>query len=92
MVFGNLFRRWNNSQIFTTHSFSNRWLRQNLSKRYKLMPVLEMVMHGFESRFSTLWTLNLYNSILGVYGAGCLLTEGCRGEGGYLINSEGNDL
>ena len=23
----------------------------------------------------------------GVYGAGCLLTEGCRG--GYLINSEG---
>ena len=25
----------------------------------------------------------------GVYGAGCLLTEGCRGEGGYLINKEG---
>ena len=25
----------------------------------------------------------------GIYGAGCLLTEGCRGEGGYLKNKEG---
>ncbi|XP_064839007.1 succinate dehydrogenase [ubiquinone] flavoprotein subunit, mitochondrial [Oncorhynchus masou masou] len=25
----------------------------------------------------------------GIYGAGCLITEGCRGEGGILINSEG---
>lgn len=25
----------------------------------------------------------------GIYGSGCLMTEGCRGEGGYLLNSLG---
>jgi len=25
----------------------------------------------------------------GIYGSGCLMTEGCRGEGGYLTNSNG---
>jgi succinate dehydrogenase (ubiquinone) flavoprotein subunit len=25
----------------------------------------------------------------GIYGAGCLITEGCRGEGGILRNSNG---
>ncbi len=25
----------------------------------------------------------------GIYGAGCLITEGCRGEGGILRNSQG---
>ncbi|KAK5641196.1 hypothetical protein RI129_009743 [Pyrocoelia pectoralis] len=25
----------------------------------------------------------------GIYGSGCLMTEGCRGEGGYLINGNG---
>ena len=25
----------------------------------------------------------------GIYGAGCLMTEGCRGEGGILLNANG---
>lgn len=29
------------------------------------------------------------NVILGIYGAGCLITEGVRGEGGFLVNSQG---
>lgn len=27
--------------------------------------------------------------VAGIYGAGCLITEGSRGEGGILRNSEG---
>ena len=27
----------------------------------------------------------------GIHGHGTLVTEGCRGEGGYLVNKDGND-
>jgi succinate dehydrogenase / fumarate reductase flavoprotein subunit len=27
--------------------------------------------------------------IIGIYGAGCLISEAARAEGGYLVNSEG---
>jgi len=30
----------------------------------------------------------MYSLYSGIYGAGCLITEGSRGEGGILINSE----
>jgi succinate dehydrogenase (ubiquinone) flavoprotein subunit len=33
--------------------------------------------------------LNEVFLILGIYGAGCLITEGCRGEGGFLVNGNG---
>ena len=32
--------------------------------------------------------IDVYLTISGIYGAGCLITEGSRGEGGILINSE----
>ena len=38
---------------------------------------------------TTLKTKDLFvHFCVGIYGAGCLITEGSRGEGGYLINSE----
>lgn len=42
--------------------------------------------HCVHARNSILTSLSLYS---GIYGAGCLITEGCRGEGGILRNSEG---
>lgn len=35
------------------------------------------------------WTAHTWLTPPGIYGAGCLITEGSRGEGGILRNSEG---
>ena len=37
----------------------------------------------------TVVALTVYNHCSGIYGAGCLITEGSRGEGGYLLNGAG---
>lgn len=40
---------------------------------------------GFPAQDMEMWQFHP----TGIYGAGTLVTEGCRGEGGYLINKEG---
>ncbi len=40
---------------------------------------------GFSAQDMEMWQFHP----TGIYGAGSLVTEGCRGEGGYLINSDG---
>ena len=40
---------------------------------------------GFSAQDMEMWQFHP----TGIHGAGTLVTEGCRGEGGYLINSEG---
>ena len=40
---------------------------------------------GFPAQDMEMWQFNP----TGIYGAGSLVTEGCRGEGGYLINGDG---
>ena len=40
---------------------------------------------GFPAQDMEMWQFHL----TGIYGAGSLVTEGCRGEGGYLVNADG---
>ncbi len=43
------------------------------------------LMAGFPAQDMEMWQFHP----TGIYGAGSLVTEGCRGEGGYLINKDG---
>ena len=40
---------------------------------------------GFPAQDMEMWQFHP----TGIYGAGSLVTEGCRGEGGYLVNKDG---
>lgn len=44
---------------------------------------------NFNCNLKVLLKYKCFQFFPGIYGAGCLITEGSRGEGGYLINSEG---
>lgn len=71
----------------------------NIWKCSKSMQVLANILAAhktyislrFQSFMYYTWTETWNNgfSLTGIYGIGCLITEGSRGEGGYLVNSTG---
>ena len=60
----------------------------NLSSSTQLVSVSRCV-HERERERERERDFEYMSSSKGIYGAGCLITEGCRGEGGYLLNSKG---
>ena len=77
-------------RFHSSHTFSNWWIWKSLFF-CNISPHLyrRWICYGFKAGLPLQDMEFVQFHPTGIYGAGCLITEGCRGEGGYLVNSEG---